>query len=414
MKRKIQQLANKGFFHIFGSNIINKVVLFCNSIFLVRLLTKEEFGLFSYAENLIMLFLLFNGLGTTAATLQYGSEAQTEEKRNSYFYFGIKTGSFYSIIICLLILIISNFVPFKESRTIIRNMCLVPMFLFFFESIQVYFRISLKNKKFSILNSLNTFLLTFFSLLGAYFFNITGIVLFRYLAYIITIITGIYLFSKEFYNIFNSIKLNNFEIRNFLKFSFIAALNNAISQLLYLIDIFLIGNIILNKEIVASYKTATLIPFALNFIPLSIMMFIYPYFAKNNTNIIWIKHNYLKLTQYLFIINFFISLFLILFASQIIQILFGYDYQDAIIPFKILAFGYFIAATFRIPVGNILVMLKQIKFGLYLSLITGIFNIILDIFLIKYYGIVGAAFSTLIVFTFTSILGTLYLVKILK
>lgn len=416
MKVKIKQLINKGFFHIFGANVINKIIQFVSSIFLVRLISKEDFGLFSYAQNILSIFLLFNGLGVTSGMLQYASETDDSKYKNSFFNYGFKVGILFNIIVSIFILIYSKFLPLKleAARPILAYMFLLPLATFVFETIQIYFRASMENKKFSFLSTSNTLLIFIFSVIGAYFYNVLGIVFFRYLAYIITVFIGIKLLGNNVKEILKSNKLDKKIKQKFMRFSLISSFNNAISQLLYTIDIFLIGLIMVDETIIASYKTATLIPFALNFIPMSIMVFIYPYFAKNNSDKEWIKNNYIKLTKYLLIMNTFISLFLIIFAPLIIKILFGSQYLDSIIPFRILSFGYFIAASFRIPIGNILVMLKELKFGMYLSIITGILNIILDIALIKNYGSVGAAIATVSVFVFTSIAGLSYLLYILR
>ena len=42
---QIKQLYSKGFFHIIGSSILNKIMQFCSGIFIVRVLSKEEFGI---------------------------------------------------------------------------------------------------------------------------------------------------------------------------------------------------------------------------------------------------------------------------------------------------------------------------------------------------------------------------------
>ncbi|OED33121.1 hypothetical protein BHE17_11930 [Planococcus maritimus] len=413
MKDKLFLLLQKGFFHIFGANVLNKIFQFTSAIFLVRILPKEEFGYFSYAENLLMIFLLFNALGASAGMLQFGSETEDQNKKNAYFRFGIKWGYLFNLIITLIIVVFGLNAPLKleEARILIIAMCVLPIVMFTFEIIQAYFRVSLENKSYSFLTSTNTFFVLIFSVMGAYYFQSIGIVLFKYVAFFITIIIGLVLIKKNLLGIIKANELLINEKISFIKFSLSQSFNNAISQMLYVIDIFMIGIIITDASILASYKTATLIPFALNFIPISIMVFIYPYFAKKNSDIIWIKNNYIKLTKYLITFNLLITFTLILCSPWLIPLLFGEEYVDSIKPFIILSIGYFFAASFRIPVGNILVMMKKVKFGLYLSLITGILNILLNYILISSYGSIGAAISTLTVFIFTSALGLGYLIK---
>ena len=49
---KIQSLHKKGFFYIFGSGVLNKIIGFMSSAILVRIITKEEYGVFTYAWNI--------------------------------------------------------------------------------------------------------------------------------------------------------------------------------------------------------------------------------------------------------------------------------------------------------------------------------------------------------------------------
>lgn len=97
------------------------------------------------------------------------------------------------------------------------------------------------------------------------------------------------------------------------------------------------------------------------------------------------------------IVNLAISIILIAFAPLIIHILWGAEYMDSLAAFRILSFNYFISGTFRIPAGNILAMLKNVKVNLVVSVFAGTANIFLDIFLIKRLGAEGAAIATVLV-----------------
>lgn len=416
-ENEIKKLVQTGFFHIMGSNVINKIIAFFSSIILVRILNKSDYGMFSYVQNIITMFLLFNGIGTVAGVLQFGSEYKNNENiKIGILSYSIKLGMGFNFIIVILILIYClNFeLKIEKANEYLMIMAFMPLIIYAFDFIKGCFRIELKNKEFSFVNTLNTFLVLIFSILGAYFYEINGIIWGRYISYLITIIISFILLKKSIDNklISNKHKLGENLKKQFFKFSVVSAFNDAISQILYTIDVFLIGYIIVDLNIVASYKIATTIPFALNFIPISIMIYVYPYFAQNNSNLKWIKSNYIILVKVLGVINLLIAIILFVFAPLIIKIMFGEQYLDSVASFRILAFGYFIAATFRIPSGNILVMMRKVKFNLCLSIITGMLNIILDIILIKMYGSIGAAIATVLVFIFTAIASNTYLYHI--
>jgi O-antigen/teichoic acid export membrane protein len=409
-------LVRNGFFHIFSANVINKIIQFGISVIIVRVITKEAFGMWSYANNILSFFLLVEGLGVVPGLLQFASSSKTKEEKLSYLKYALLVGILFNLGLAIVILLFTTFfqLPVRGSSEILRYLFLIPLVNVFFNILQIFLRSDLRNKQFSLVTVINTLTFFFGVLIGGYLFEIVGIVWGRYLSYIISSFIALW-FVKDYYKIFVNVKIPNKEQRqDFLKFSIVSMLTNTISQMLYLLDTFLIGIIIQSGTVVASYKTATLIPFALNFIPSSVMTFAYPYFAKHKDDKNLVKNYFLKLQKYLLLFNLVISILLIVFAPFVIRVIFGPDYSDSVLPFRILSFGYLIAGTFRIPAGNIIASLKKVKVNFYNSIISGGANIVLDIILIKNYGSVGAAVATVVVFVISSFVSNIYLRKYLK
>ncbi|MBR8699988.1 hypothetical protein I8F96_13985 [Enterococcus casseliflavus] len=59
IKNSIITLMKTGFFHIFTGNILIKAVSFISSFLVVRILTKDEYAYFAYADNLYAYIILF-------------------------------------------------------------------------------------------------------------------------------------------------------------------------------------------------------------------------------------------------------------------------------------------------------------------------------------------------------------------
>ena len=413
--KKIKFGYKTGFFHIFSSNILNKIMVFAGGIFLVRILNKQDFGLYSYSQNLLEIFLLINGFGITEGLLQYGSKTRKRIKKEKYVKYSLKIGLLSNIFIFLLLILFLIFGKLKiyEAKKILLMMSLLPIFNTFFSIIQIKLRIELKNREMAKISNVNTFLNILGMLIGAYFYGLYGLIIGKYVGIILSIFYSFRYIKYTFIRWKKIEALSQEKKKDIQKFSFIALINNSISQILYIIDIFLIGYLIADKLILASYKIATLIPVALNFIPLSVMIYIYPYFAQNSNDIKWVRENYTNLLKYSFFINIFISFILVLFSKTIIRFVFGENYLDAQLPFVILSVGYFFSATLRIPSGNIINAIGKIKFNFYNTLISGIVNIILDIYLIKKIGSVGASYATLLVFIISGIIGNIFLFKYL-
>ncbi|SHH64918.1 flippase [Clostridium grantii] len=415
-KSSIKFGIKNGFLHIFSANMINKIVQFGTTIVLVRVLSKTDYGNYTYALNILSMFLLLKGMGVDSGILQYCSETDDRERKLKYFRYGIKIGLVANVVIAIAIYIYTSLfeLPIKASTPILRTLFLLPLVTIIFECLIVFYRADYKNKIFSTLSVINAIALFVGSIVLGNLFGIKGVVFARYFAFVISVIIGVYFF-KEYFKDFKKVETPNRPDKNkFLKYSITCSLTNAISQMLFLIDTFLVGLIIKDTNVVAAYKTATLIPFNLLFIPTSIIVFVYPYFAKNYNNKKWIKEKFITLQKYLFFFNTIISLILIIFAKPFILLVFGENYMDALVPFRILMFGYIVAGSFRAPAGNILASIKKVKVNFYNAIITGIANIILDVILIYKYGSNGAAVATVLVFIITSIISNTYLFRYLK
>lgn len=409
-------LIRNGFFHIFSANVINKIIQFGISVVIVRVITKEAFGMWSYANNILSFFLLIEGLGVVPGLLQFASAAKDKEEKLSYLKYALLVGSLFNTILAIAIFLFTIFfeLPIRGSTEILRYLSFLPLITILFNTLQVFLRSDLRNKQFSLVTVINTLAFFFGVLIGGYFFEIAGIIWGRYLSYFISCFIAAW-FVKDYYESFLKAKLPSSSNRQeFLKFSIVSMLTNSISSILYLLDTFLIGIFIQSETVVASYKTATLIPFALNFIPASVMTFAYPYFAKNKDNKEVVKKYFLKMQRYLFLLNLVISVLLITFAPFIIKVVFGEEYLDSLMPFRILSLGYLIAATFRIPAGNVIASLRKVKVNFYNSIVSGSANVVLDIILIKRYGSNGAAIATVLIFIISSIISNIYLRKYLK
>ena len=416
MRKNIRKLSETGFFHIFSSDILNKIIQFCGGMFIVRVVSKVEYGIFTYAQNIFMMVMIVSGLGVGDGLMQYGSRDISEKEKRGILRYCILRGGKFNTVLCLIIIIIPYFFKFgiEGSASVLRLMILMPILMFLFDMIQKYLRVNLENKKFSYLNNISTFSLFILSLLGGFFLGSKGIVIGRYISYAVTSCIGVF-FLKE---TFELLKKEDFKFiineTEFKKFSFLTLINNGLSQLLFVLDIFLIGVIIGDSKNLASYKVATLIPFGLQFITRAVITYVYPYFVKNRENKKWVKNNTVKMIIILGIVNLLISIVLFALAPFIIKIIFGKEYMDSLLLFRILTIGFFIMGTFRIPTGNILVMLGKIKFNTYNALTSGVTNIILNIWLISKYGSIGAAISTVGIFIISSILGMYFLFKAIE
>ncbi|MVO72186.1 oligosaccharide flippase family protein, partial [Paeniclostridium sordellii] len=141
--KKIYSLKVTGFFHIFGSSVLNKIIAFMSSAILVRVLTKDEYGTFTYAWNIFSFILLLNGFGINFGVLQTCSENSEDSNLNyQILKWGKKYGIIIDIILAFIILLIALLIPLpiKNSNYILGLLSIMPILILLFEMQSSYLR----------------------------------------------------------------------------------------------------------------------------------------------------------------------------------------------------------------------------------------------------------------------------------
>lgn len=408
-----KSLVDKGFIHIFGANTLSKFFFMLSSLFLVRILDVEVYGFWSYAFNIFTLLTLLQGAGSSVGIIQFCSKDQKENEARRLFLFGNKLSVYANLIILISSLIFLSLYNFKIPNTnkVVAILAFSIFFLGLADNYKNYFRATLRNKEFSYSVLFFAIYRSTSLLILGYFFSLPGLIISQISSYFFDYLFCRHLDREEFTNL----PLLESKVKSgFMKFSLISLGNNVISQLLYLIDTFLVGQILASAVLVAHYKTATLLPSNLIFIPQSVILFIYPYIRKNVNDIKYVKSKYLAVITKLAVINFIIAAFLYIFAPSVVRILFSDKYLDSIPAMRVLLIGFFFAGTFRIPAGNFIAAVHKIKVNVVITGISGVLNIGLDYIFITKYGIIGAAYATALVFIINSIMSNGYLIYYFK
>ncbi|MCI9134228.1 MAG: oligosaccharide flippase family protein [Lachnospiraceae bacterium] len=410
-REQVKRIYRTGFFHIFGTNILNKAISFVSTAVLVRILTKTEYGIFTYSWNIYSLVLMFNGLGIPSAILQMcsehgGKQAYTERICSYGAFVGVR----FDLLLTGILVGIALFAPLSipGSKQMLLFLCLLPMVSFFYELVQMVLRAKKRNQEFARLSLLCTTLIFGVSVGGAVIFREKGMVLGYYVAYGTCMVyarqkLGIRLVGKK-------ALVRPEEKKSLFPIAVVSMVNGAISQLLYLLDVFVLGIIVAEEITLAGYKTATLIPSALVFIPMSLVTYLYPYFAEHRNDRNWCLRRYSQVLLGIGLLNACISTGLFFLAKPIIFICYGAKYLDIIPIFRILAINYFFSGTFRILAGNLLVTQRKLKFNLFVAILCGVVNVLADYFFIPWWGAMGAAYATVMVVICSSILNVSYLV----
>ena len=391
------RLFRTGFFSVFFSNVICKVLTFIGGMIIVRVLSKGDYGQYTYVMNCYGMLFLLGDLGCSVASMQFCNEQYAcQEKSDAFFTYGYRQGMLFSGITALLFLTSPWFYPFRdpEAAHLTQLLCLMPFLSTTNNFLLVNLRVRLQNNRFAKINLFNSLIHYVVILPMSYWISVRGAVFSNYvisllvLAYSLWTSRGFLTFSRR-----NDL-LERSEKRSFLKLAFASQLNNGVDHALVLLDVFLIGIFIGENEVISSYKVATTIPSALAFIPTSVMVYLIPYFARHNQDRAWVRRNYFKLMLYGAGGNLIISAGCILLAPWLVPLIFGRQYTDAVPCFIILMIGYFFSATFRVPSANIIYTQRKIRVNIIITALSGCANCVLDVILILHFGSIGAAWAT--------------------
>lgn len=412
---KINKLVKTGFFHIFGSSVINKIVAFLSSVVLVRILSKSEYGTFTYSWNIYSILLLANGLGIESGVLQLCSESgENKKKIHEVLNLGSRIGIKFDLFLGGIILAIGCFVNLKidGADVLLKSLCFLPMIQLLYSLTASVLRAEKRNKEYSKLSIFNTVMIFICSVIGSLLFREKGMILGYYIAYLSSVFVALFRMKIKFIGKKSNSNLS--EKKTLLSISFVSMCNNGLSQLMYLLDVFVLGIVVGNENILASYKVATTIPAALSFIPISVITYVYPYFAEHREDGRWCLRKYKQLLLGIGIMNITISGMLFVLAPVVLNIMYGSEYLDAVPVFRILSVNYFLSGTFRVISGNLLVTQRKIKFNFFVAFISGLINVLADFFFIQWWGSIGAAVATVLVVIVSSIMSTSYLIITLK
>lgn len=410
---RIKELFQRGFFHILGSTVINKIIAFLANIAIVRILTKHDYGVFTGAFNVFFIVFLFSGMGIVNGILYYCSKDVPREEKKSFYAWAVRFGLWTEVLLSAAILIYGLFfnVGIEEMRVYILSLAPLPFLAFIFDYYSIILRAEKDNKKYSLYLNIHSALYAGLAILGALCFGIAGTIAGRYLAYVIADVIGYY-FCKDYADISWKGRPSLEARKDIRKYSLKAGITSALNVILYRIDVAVIALVVADASVLASYKTGAQLPENMNFIPQSLMVYFVPLFVQHLGNGEWIR----KKTKEIYLaaagVSFVLGAAVYALAPWIVRILWGEAYLDAVPCMRILTVSFVILSAFRITSTNILLSLKRAGYTMAVSIITGTVNIALDVVLTMKYGSIGAAWATLIVTVLAAALSFPYVLYI--
>lgn len=395
--------------YVFIATVSARILSLLASVIALKLINPIDLGFVIYALNIMAFLIPLSGLGIQQGLLRYGAQLNSVTEKKALFSFVFKKGVVFTFLFSALIFILSYFIPLKftQSAYFLRWLSALIISMFLLEMIKVQFRLEHNNKKFAFVEIFYNFLLVISVFMLSYFFKELGYTIALILA---PLLTFLWYFKSLKINFKSAILPVPIDLA-FLKYGFFASMANVATQLLFAVDILLIGSILNDSSLVTAYKYVSIIPFSLLFLPGILLTTDFVNLTERILDRAYIKkycQNYIR-----FFTVFSIGVFTVFYLfSDFILSLFDVSYIQYKSTFLVLSFGVCSILIFRGLYGNLLSALGKAQINYWTAFMALIINIPGNYYLIPKYGILGAAITSSILMWLSS-LSAYFIFKIL-
>lgn len=390
---------------ILAANILSKLLGFATVIFVTRHTTEVQFGLYSYAFNIIAALVPFMGFGAYQAFIRFTAETKSQSDKKLLYHYSFQRGIPFAGIFVIVLILFAPYIcsALPESVLSFRVLSLVIITTLFMEYVKSYARVLHKNAISARIDIYYSILLLLLSTLLTPSFGILGYAL---------AVTSAPLFASFYYarklQLFSSErKKTKVSVQKFWRYGIFTAIGAFLAQMFYAVDIYMIGEYSANNSAaVALYRVAVIIPLATLILPVSVAATDFVKNTKIDRDINALKHYIIHYWKTFGLVSIF-SLTLLWWLAPVLLELFGKNYAEGSDIMRILLIGMIGAHLFRVPFGNLLSAVGKAEWNTYINAVVLVMIIFLCGVLLPLFELRGAAIAVSIMLWFSGLLNAL-------
>ena len=380
---------------LFGEKILRMVVGLFVGIWVARYLGPEQFGLFSYAQSFVALFSIIATLGLNSIVVR---ELVKKELDKNILIGTSFIMMFFASLFVIGLLFIATFFTSNDTYTNILIFILASATIFqSFNVIDFYFQSKVLSKYVVYANISILFLSSIVKigliLVNAPLMSFVFVVLFDS----IVLALGCIYFYKKNHQEFKNWKFDKKIALFLLKDSYPLIIAGVINSIYMKVDQVMIKEILDNTQ-VGYYAAAVKLSEVWFGIGVIICNSLFPAIvnAKKVSEELYYQRIY-KLFLFLVVIAYILSIIVYFLSDYIILFLYGKEFIEAS---SVLAIHIFSAIFVYLGVssGRWLIIENKTLLNLYRNIFGMIINVVLNIIFIPKFGIVGAAYASLIAY----------------
>lgn len=423
VNNSLQKVA-KGSIIVFFSTIVGLLCAFIGRVMLARFFTSSEYGIFSLGFTILSISMVLGGLGlsngVTRQIAYYLGKNKTSSVKGIIFW-SILLSIFSGLLIFVTLFLGSDIIATKifdipRLSYPLKIFSIAIPFYILITVLSSIFRGFKKVKEKAIFVDLLRNLLFPLFLLPVIYFSLSfewGVI-----AYILSIIITSFIFILYFIKkklIDQNFLKKDLDIsigKKLLLFSFPLLIVAMMHQIMSWTDTFVLG-LYSTSDSVGLYNAA--LPFG-SFVSMvfNVMLFVYIPVASElyaREKISEMKRSYATLTKWICSVTLPMMLVLVLFPSLVLNFFFGHEYILAAVALQVLAIGFFVDNLMG-PNGATLTAMGKTRFLMLATFVAAFVNVLLNVYLIPRYGIVGAAIATIVALVSINIIRTAKLYSI--
>ncbi|MCT7520525.1 flippase [Aliarcobacter cryaerophilus] len=380
---------------LFVEKILRMVVGLFVGIWVARYLGPEQFGLFSYAQSFVALFSIIATLGLNSIVVR---ELVRKEIEKNILIGTSFIMMFFASLFVIGLLFIATFFTSNDTYTNILIFILASATIFqSFNVIDFYFQSKVLSKYVVYANISMLFLSSILKivliLINASLISFVWVVLFDS----IVLALGFIYFYKKNHQEFKNWKFDKKIALFLLKDSYPLIIAGVINSIYMKVDQVMIKEILDNTQ-VGYYAAAVKLSEVWFSVGVIICNSLFPAIinAKNISEEFYYQRIY-KLFLFLVVLGYSLSVIVYFLSDYIIIFLYGKEFIEASSVLNIHIFSA-IFVYLGVSSGRWLIVENKAKLDLYRNILAMLINIILNIVCIRKFGIIGAAYASLIAY----------------
>lgn len=397
----VKTIFKKGLVHILAGSFMTKLVSMFGSIFLVRILTKEEYGVLGYLENIYGYVLVLAGMGMANVVLRYVVLGNSPEKKYGYYRYSMRTAWIWNIILVVGAGLLFWFYPHKEEYNS-YTWLLTVMFLMLplqntTELLLCNERAMFANQRYALFSlTLSVAVIAGKIATGA----VAGIhaVVFGQLAIYGVMAVVLFISSrKRYYLGIQPTMPDRQERAGVNKYAIQYMITNGLWTVFMLNDTFLLGRFC-DPSVLADYRVAYTIPGCVNIISNALGVFLAPYFVQHENELPWVRRHFKLAYGVSAAIIGVVCLLIALLAKPIVWLLYGTQYLNIVPVMQLLLLAAFFNCGLRFTTANLLAAMGQIKYNMIVSAVGMVLQVGINLFMVPRYGVMGVAATSCMVY----------------